>query len=243
MPDAVSKPFDAEDLPRLTRWTDIFDDLVAESGRRGAIVSNSQMRRWEYAWLLENSDIKPGLRVLDIGCDHTYFPLALRRLGCEVFAIDRNFNEHIENWYRSEGIACLRADALSLPYPDHFFDRTFSICVGEHIGDTTMRGWAWNSWQEKLIVGLECLLRECVRLTARHGYTAHTFDYYFPSWGARPAGLNPSMAADLYPRVLGVNKVREADFSGISYERSIPADYQKERERAHSTVAMIWKRT
>ena len=243
MPDVINKPFDVDDLALMPHWMSCFDDYVREAAECGAIASNSQMRRWEYGHLLQHSKPAEGLRVIDIGCDKTYMPVALKNKGCEVFAVDMNFSEHTENWYRHKDIHVWRCDALSLPYPDRFFDRVYSVCVGEHIGDTSMRGWGWNSWAEKLMVGLNCFLKECVRVLKPGGIMAHTFDFYFPSFSAQPAGLNPDMAGTLINSVCGAQPMGGIDFSPVSYERNIPKDYQKDRTRSHTTVAMFWKRT
>ena len=115
------------------------------------------MRWWEYATLLRYSEVVGNpVRVLDVGGDKSVFPVALKRRGADVYVVDLNLDEHTENWYRREGINCLRYDAVRLPYPDGFFDRVFSTCVLEHIGDTTCRGWSWRDAEEKLLYGWIC---------------------------------------------------------------------------------------
>jgi SAM-dependent methyltransferase len=238
----VNKPFDAADLPALVRWVDMFEDLAAEAAARAAVTADCQMRRWEYGHLLEHAAPSPGMRVIDIGCDKTYFPVALRECGAEVFAVDMNLDEQTEYWFRDRGAHCLRYDALRLPYPDNYFDRVFSVCVGEHIGDTSMRGWAWSSYPEKLMVSLDIYLKECIRLLKPGGIMAHTFDYYFPEAGSQIAGLNADMARTVQGKVYAASPLGSSDFGMISYERNIPEDYQTDPRRAHTAVAMLWRK-
>jgi len=237
----VNKVFDATDA--LDSWYAILDRVGAEGDRQRAPVAGGQMRRWEYAWLLSQAAPTPGMRAIDIGCDKTMFPVVLRMDGqCESYAVDMNFDENTENWFRGAGVNPWRCDALRLPYPDNFFDRVYSVCVGEHIGDTSMRGWYWRTWQEKLLSGCGMFLKECVRVLKRGGITAHTFDFAFPELGSRPCGFDPEMAAAFLPTVCGASPVGAADFSLKSVERSIPECVRDNLATAHTTVAMIWRK-
>lgn len=62
-------------------------DSVFADVPKDAPIGRSEMRWWEYAWLLKHAYPAAGMRVVYIGCDKTVFPVALARLGCEVWAV------------------------------------------------------------------------------------------------------------------------------------------------------------
>ena len=84
-------------------------------------------------WLTEAVELRPGMRVLDLGCGRGLSSVFLRReFGVEVWAVDLWFHP-TENARRFEaagvadGVFPLRADARSLPFADAFFDAVVSI--------------------------------------------------------------------------------------------------------------------
>ncbi len=84
-------------------------------------------------WLSEAMDLRPGMRVLDLGCGRALSSIFLRReFGVQVWAADLWFNP-TENWQRirdagmEEGVFAIRADARSLPFAAEFFDAIVSI--------------------------------------------------------------------------------------------------------------------
>lgn len=84
-------------------------------------------------WLSERLDLRPGMRVLDLGCGRAASSIFLRReFGVEVWAVDLWFSP-TENFQRIrdagvvDGVYPMRADARSLPFAAEFFDAIVSI--------------------------------------------------------------------------------------------------------------------
>jgi SAM-dependent methyltransferase len=88
---------------------------------------------WMTEWLTEALDLRPGMRVLDLGCGRAMSSIFLRReFGVQVWATDLWFNPS-ENLQRirdagvADGVFPIHADARSLPYAVDFFDAIVSI--------------------------------------------------------------------------------------------------------------------
>lgn len=88
---------------------------------------------WLTEWLCEALDLRPGMRVLDLGCGRALSSIFLHReFGVQVWAADLWFSP-AENQQRvldagaRDGVVPLRADARSLPFADEFFDAVLSI--------------------------------------------------------------------------------------------------------------------
>lgn len=88
---------------------------------------------WLTEWLAEAMDLRPGMRVLDLGCGRAMSSVFLRReFGVQVWAADLWFSAS-ENFQRirdagvEEGVFPIRADARSLPFAEEFFDAVTSI--------------------------------------------------------------------------------------------------------------------
>jgi SAM-dependent methyltransferase len=88
---------------------------------------------WLTEWLCEALDLRPGMRVLDLGCGRAMSSIFLRReFGVEVWAADLWFNP-AENLQRvrdagvPDGVFPIRADARALPFAAEFFDAVVSI--------------------------------------------------------------------------------------------------------------------
>jgi SAM-dependent methyltransferase len=88
-------------------------------------------------WLLESLcqelDLKPGMRVLDLGCGKASGSIFLaKEFGVQVWAVDLQISPS-ENWQRiceaglENQIFPLRADAHSLPFADQFFDAVIGV--------------------------------------------------------------------------------------------------------------------
>ena len=96
-------------------------------------VSGGAHPLWLTEWLCEAMPLRPGMRVLDLGCGRALSSVFLHReYGVQVWAIDAWFNPS-ENLRRagdagaSDGVFPLRADARSLPFAAGFFDAIVSI--------------------------------------------------------------------------------------------------------------------
>jgi cyclopropane fatty-acyl-phospholipid synthase-like methyltransferase len=78
-------------------------------------------------------DLKPGMRVLDLGCGRAASSIFLRReFGVQVWATDLWFNasekiQRIRDAGVEDGVFPIHADARSLPFAAEFFDAIVSI--------------------------------------------------------------------------------------------------------------------
>jgi SAM-dependent methyltransferase len=96
-------------------------------------VSGAAHPLWMAEWLAEALDLRPGMRVLDLGCGRALSSVFLRReFGVQVWATDLWFNPS-ENLRRvrdagvGDGVFPIRADARSLPFAAEFFDAVVAI--------------------------------------------------------------------------------------------------------------------
>jgi len=98
-----------------------------------ASVSGGASPLWLTEWLGESLVLRPGMRVLDLGCGRAMSSIFLRReFGVQVWATDLWFSAS-ENLQRirdagvEDGVFPIHADARSLPFADEFFDAIISI--------------------------------------------------------------------------------------------------------------------
>ncbi len=88
---------------------------------------------WRTEWLCRNMDLRPGMRVLDMGCGKCLSSVFLaREFGVEVWANDLWIKAN-DNWQRireaglADRIVPIHAEAHSLPYAEEFFDAIVSV--------------------------------------------------------------------------------------------------------------------
>jgi len=88
---------------------------------------------WLTEWLTTAIDLRPGMRVLDLGCGRASSSIFLRReFGVQVWAADLWFSAS-ENMQRirdagvEDGVFPLHVDARALPFASDFFDAV--VCV------------------------------------------------------------------------------------------------------------------
>jgi SAM-dependent methyltransferase len=98
-----------------------------------ASVSGGACSLWLAEWLAEALELRPGMRVLDLGCGRAASSIFLHReFGAQVWATDLWFSPS-ENLQRirdagvSDGVFPIHADARSLPFPAEFFDAIVSL--------------------------------------------------------------------------------------------------------------------
>src|SRR3954447_1031683 len=98
-----------------------------------ASVSGGANSLWLTEWLTTAMDLRPGMRVLDLGCGRASSSIFLRHeFGVEVWATDLWFSAS-ENLQRirdagvQDGVFPIHADARSLPFAAEFFDAIVSI--------------------------------------------------------------------------------------------------------------------
>lgn len=116
--------FLSERFPRASRY---HPDWIASS------VSGGANSLWLTEWLAEALDLRPDMRVLDLGCGLAASSIFLHReFGVQVWATDLWFSAS-ENLQRIsdagvEGsVFPIHADARSLPFATEFFDAVASI--------------------------------------------------------------------------------------------------------------------
>lgn len=96
-------------------------------------VSGGANSLWLTEWLADRMDLKPGMRVLDLGCGRASSSIFLHReFGVQVWATDQWFGasgnlKRIREAGVGDGVFPIHADARSLPYAVDFFDAIISI--------------------------------------------------------------------------------------------------------------------
>jgi cyclopropane fatty-acyl-phospholipid synthase-like methyltransferase len=95
-------------------------------------------------WLTQALELRPGMRILDLGCGRAVSSIFLRReFGVQVWATDLWFSAS-ENLQRirdagvQDGVFPIHADARSLPFAADFFDAIVSIDSFVHYGTDDM---------------------------------------------------------------------------------------------------------
>jgi SAM-dependent methyltransferase len=100
-------------------------------------VSGGANPLWLTEWLTEALELRPGMRVLDLGCGRALSSVFLRReFGVQVWATDLWFSA-AENLQRvrdagvEDGVFPIHADARSLPFAEGFFDAI--VCIDSFV--------------------------------------------------------------------------------------------------------------
>ena len=102
-------------------------DWMIESASGGASAL------WLTEWLSQALPLRPGMRVLDLGCGRAASSIFLHReFGVQVWAADLWFSasenlERIRGAGVEEGVFPIHTDARSLPFAADFFDAVVSV--------------------------------------------------------------------------------------------------------------------
>ncbi len=109
-----------------------------------ASVSGGAHALWVTEWLATAMDLRPGMRVLDLGCGRAASSIFLHcEFGVQVWATDLWFNAS-ENLQRirdagvEDGVFPIHADARALPFAAEFFDAIVSIDSFPYYGTDAM---------------------------------------------------------------------------------------------------------
>lgn len=98
-----------------------------------SVVSGGANPLWLTEWLCESLDLRPGMRVLDLGCGRAASSIFLHReFGVQVWATDLWFSvaeneQRVKDARAQDGVFPLHADARALPFARDFFDAIISI--------------------------------------------------------------------------------------------------------------------
>jgi len=98
-----------------------------------ASVSGGANSLWLTEWLTTSLDLRPGMRVLDLGCGLASSSIFLHReFGVQVWATDLWFSaseniKRIRDAGVEDGVFPIHADARALPFAAEFFDAIVSI--------------------------------------------------------------------------------------------------------------------
>jgi len=99
---------------------------------------------WMAEWLCERLELRPGMRVLDLGCGKAKSSIFLaREFGVEVWATDLWITAS-ENWQRVrdaglEGrVFPIHADAHALPFAGEFFDAVTALDCYSYFGTNSL---------------------------------------------------------------------------------------------------------
>jgi len=96
-------------------------------------VSGGANSLWLSEWLSSSLDLRPGMRMLDLGCGLASSSIFFRReFGVQVWATDLWFSasnnlQRIRDAGVEDGVFPIHADARSLPFAAEFFDAI--VCV------------------------------------------------------------------------------------------------------------------
>ncbi len=88
---------------------------------------------WLTEWLAEGLDLRPGMKVLDLGCGRGLSSIFLsREFGVKVWGADLWFSpsetlERVRDAGVEESVFPIRAEARALPFAEEFFDAVVSI--------------------------------------------------------------------------------------------------------------------
>ena len=130
--------------PRFPRASRYHPDWIRAS------VSGGANSLWLTEWLSDALDLRPGMRVLDLGCGRGASSVFLRReFGVQVWAVDLWFGVS-DRFLRfkdagvEDGVFPIHADSRTLPFAAGFFDAIVSIDSFFYSAPTNS---TWSTWR------------------------------------------------------------------------------------------------
>ncbi len=169
---------------------------------RDVILSSTfpaPVRRVEYPWAVENSQLKKGMKILDVGSGVSMLPIYLASEGYDVYSIDNDDTiikkvcPKLSEWCKTK-IQFSIGDATKINFEDNYFDRVFCISVLEHleeeVGNINQRDFHKKNLDIKAI-------NEMLRVLKPNGLLILTLD-----WSENPSDFRSYDINDIYDRLL-----------------------------------------
>ncbi|MFH1888564.1 MAG: class I SAM-dependent methyltransferase [Candidatus Omnitrophota bacterium] len=123
------------------------------------LITMCNERIFEYPWVLTRCKAVRGDKIGDFGCKGSMLVPYLSSLGFQVYGVDLaeglDFSSHFLDNYKD--FKFVKSDIRKMPFPDSFFDVSFSISTLEHIFSDD------NSCEDNIA------LQEIVRVTKSGG--------------------------------------------------------------------------
>jgi len=188
-------------------------------------VDIESYKHWDYPWVIINSGVKPGLRVLDSGAGRGFLQVYLAKTGCEVHSVDiRNLASKqmtklkrilkkedddrrvIKKINRRYGVNIqFRKESITkLSFADSFFDIVFNISVLEHLNHDDV----------------PAAVKELVRVLKPGGTLALTIDYNL-STSPNKIGFNTEELMELIVKPSGLKLKGDIDLNIDDWDKKV----------------------
>lgn len=238
-------------LPRASAW----DQRWVEANSLGENVLHLAES------LLEVMPLRPGMRVLDLGCGHAVSSIFMaRELGVQVWAVDRGVDPS-DNLRRVIEQGCegavfpVRADARALPFPHDYFDAVVALdsylyygtddrylsLLAPFIREDGLLGIA-DAFVNEEIHSLEQLPADIRQTWARDDwYLVHSIPWW--RWHWQKTGLVDVQRAEPVPASLEIMANYVAQYRDDPNEAEFIAFVQSDFGRRLGTFRMVATRT
>ena len=152
---------------------------------------------WLAEWLAERLDLRPGMRVLDLGCGRAVSSIFLtKEFGVSVWAVDlwikpSQNTERIEQAGVSRQVFPILAEAHNLPFAEGYFDAIVSVDAYHYFGtDDLHLGYIATFLRPGGQLGIvtPCVLDELADLPPPHLSPYWVWDFcsfHSPAWWRR----------------------------------------------------------